>query len=171
MSYPNTNTPEEERDEARTPLWLFKWLDERFHFGVDLAATADNTLCPLYFDRAADSLEAHWHLCTSTGFLNPPYSNLGPWLLKAGRERWEGFTTVMVIPAPNGEAHTRLLFDRATEIIDIVGRVNFLRPDGVDMKGNNRGTCVAVFGSDLEMTHRVHRRWYVMRDGIKSKCS
>ena len=37
--YTNTKTPESERDEARTPPWLFKWLDSMYHFDVDLANT------------------------------------------------------------------------------------------------------------------------------------
>ena len=170
MSYTNTKTPKSERDEARTPLWLFRWLDSRFGFSVDLAASADNTLCEAFYSKKESALMAPWGDAwpeSEAGFLNPPYSKLGPWLIKAAQEAAKGFTTVMVIPQPNGEAHTRILFDNATDIFDIVGRVNFLRPDGTEMKGNNRGTCIVVFDPNASQ----QRRWYFMRDEIKSKYS
>ncbi len=41
-------------------------------------------------------------------------------------------------------------------------RVAFLRPDGIDVKGNTRGTSVYVF--DPARAGATCQRWWVMRD-------
>jgi phage N-6-adenine-methyltransferase len=166
MTYPNTKTPASERDEARTPLWLFRWLDKRFKFGVDLAATAANTRVPHgYVTKESNALESSWDNFPRPGFLNPPYSQTKLWVAKAISEMLCGFTTVMVIPLPNGESWYRDVYENATEIIDIVGRVDFLRPDGTSMRGNNRGTCIVIFDPCVIGI----RRWHVMRDEIRKE--
>lgn len=161
MAQHNSKTPEHERDRWRTPQWLFRWLDQRFRFDVDLAADADNALKYEYCTKDDDALSLPWSALWRVGFVNPPYSDIDPWVKKAVEEQAKGFTTVMIFPTPNGEDRFAQVFARASEIIDIIGRVAFLRPDGTPVSGNTRGTAVYVFCSCCRgKTHR----WWISRD-------
>ena len=162
----SSKTLPEDRDEWKTPPWLFEWLDDRFDFHVDLAATERNALCSLYYTKDDDSLSMAWHTFdyATKGWCNPPYSNIDPWLDKAILEQQHGFLTVMVFPSPNGEERFGQVFSHASEIIDIVGRVHFLRPDGTECKQNTRGTSIYIF--DPARIGAACQRWWVMRDEL-----
>lgn len=40
-----------DRDDWETPLWLFRELDNEFHFTLDAAASGDNHKCQKYFTK------------------------------------------------------------------------------------------------------------------------
>ncbi|MGE0289545.1 MAG: DNA N-6-adenine-methyltransferase [Bradyrhizobium sp.] len=166
MAQHNSKTPVEDRDEWRTPPWLFEWLDDRFDFHIDLAATRGNALCPLYVTKDGDAMSKDWHEFdnATVGWCNPPYSKIDPWVDKAILEQMLGFTTVMVFPSVNGEERFADIFTHCSEVIDIVGRVHFLRPDGTPVKQNTRGTSVYIF--DPRRLGAPCHRWWVMRDKI-----
>jgi len=139
-------TPARERDEYQTPDWLFNWAEARWGpYQVDLAATPENTKKELYIPRGMNSLAQPWHEWGTYGWLNPPYSNLTPWIRKAVLEAMEhNFHTTMLLPAPAGAEWTQEL-NSATELIFIVGRISFIRPNGVVAKGNTGGSVFAIF--------------------------
>lgn len=159
-----SKTPAAERDCWRTPRWLFSWLNERFAFDVDLAADENNALCAYFCTEESDALAQPWHRVWLRGFLNCPYSNVDPWLDKAIYEQRRGFMTVMVFPSPNGEDRFGQVFSHASEIIDIVGRVHFLRPDGTECKQNTRGTSIYIF--DPARMGAACQRWWVSRNEL-----
>ena len=166
MAQHNSKTPEAERDSWRTPPWLFAWLDERFEFDVDLAADDDNALCGMHYTQETDGLSQPWYVpgIAHRGFLNPPYSDIDPWVEKLIVEKAAGFLTVMICPSPNGEDRFAQVFRHATEIIDIVGRIAFLKPDGTPVSGNTRGTSVYIF--DPARMGATCQRWWVSRDEL-----
>lgn len=164
-----SNTPPPDKDRWRTPSWLFDWLDNRFDFDVDLAADEKNALCPFYYTQTDDSLSKAWHDEARRGFLNCPYSNIDPWIAKAIDEQRNGFLTVMVMPSCNGEDRFQHVFSCASEIIDIVGRVAFLTPDGKEVKGNTRGSSVYIF--DPARFFAPCQRWWVTRDVLIERYS
>ena len=133
---------------------------------MDLAADENNALCGTFYTRESDALSHEWHApgIAGRGFLNCPYSNIDPWVDKAIAEVICGFLTVMVFPSPNGEERFDKVFRHASEIIDIVGRVAFLRPDGEEVKGNTRGTSIYIF--DPARRSAPCQRWWVLRDTI-----
>lgn len=159
-----SNTPDNERDEWRTPRWLFLWLDQRFGFDIDLAASDENALVDNYLTIDTDALQRPWHGLWQRGYCNCPYSNIDPWVDKAIQEMDAGFLTVMVMPSFNGEERFCRVFDFASEVIDIIGRVAFLRPDGTPVSGNTRGTSVYVF--DPHRLTAACQRWHVRRDRL-----
>lgn len=169
MAQHNSKTPKEDRDEWKTPPWLFAWLDDRFDFHVDLAASDSNALCGLRYTKYDDALLHAWHKHDNAtkGYANPPYSNIDPWVEKAILEQQYGFTTVMLFPSPNGEDRFDRVFRHASEIIDIVGRVSFLRPDGSPVTGNTRGSSVYIF--DPARRGAAGQRWWMMRDQVMSQ--
>ena len=160
-----STTPVDVRDEWRTPRFVFDWANRRFHFAVDLAATEANALCPLMITKNENAFMQYWHRFHGVGWCNPSYSDIDPWLAKAVAEAHHGFTSVFLIPAPNGEdRYGAYVFDVASEVIFITGRLAFLRPDGAPVSGNTRGSCLVVYrGHDLGGTRYRH----VMRDAMK----
>lgn len=164
-----STTPAEERDEWRTPPWLFRWLDDRFDFHIDLAATYENRLCQCFYTKLDNALALPWHehISATRGWLNPPYSDIDPWVDRAIHEQYNGFLTVMLFPSFNGEDRFATVLQHATEIIDIVGRIAFLRPDGTPVSGNTRGSSVYIF--DPALCGAPCRRWWVSRDEIRRK--
>lgn len=160
MTVNTSKTPMASRDEWRTPPYIFAWLDRRYSFDIDLAATHQNKLCKEAFCFPNDALEVDWHSHGSTGFCNPPYSNIAPWLAKGRAESLCGFTSVFLIPTPNGERlYDEYVFDAASEVIFITGRLSFLTPDGIVINGNRWGSMIVVYRAhDMFDTRYRHVR-------------
>lgn len=174
MADKRSKTPPEERDEARTPPYLWHYVQARWAPEVDLASNEVNALVRKPDWEFVDSLTLDWHKLARVGYCNPPYSNLWPWLEKAIVEQWMGFTSVFCIPTLNGDSQDLLKLS-ANEIVHIVGRVNFLRPLdtkvpelGMEMKGNPRGTGLFVYegGKPTGSTYSP-RLTYVLRDDMR----
>lgn len=159
-----SQTPADARDEWRSPRFVFDFMDRRFDFCVDLAASHSNALCPVYITKDENSLAQDWSRFAGPGFCNPPYSNIDPWLAKGVEEARNGFTSVFLILAPNGEErYGKYVFDVASEVISITGRLAYLKPAGAAVSGNTRGSCLVVYrGHDLGNTRYSH----VWRDSM-----
>jgi len=155
-----------DRDTWATPQYLFSWLNEIYAFDIDLCANEENSKCEEYFDIKDNSLIQAWGDYGSVGFCNPPYSNIKPWIEKAIKEAKKGFTTVMLIPTPNGESCYKDVFTFATKITFITGRIAFYNP--VEMRevgGNTRGSCVVEFSRKFELSAPITNHY--LRDSIK----
>lgn len=151
-----SKTPKEQRNLWQTPPGLFQYANKRWgRFCVDLAANAQNAKCANYYGQRlpgfalVDGLTHSWSddYPGGTGWLNPPYDDIDPWVEKAIDEATKGFSTVMLIPTPNGDARDALLLTAPTEITYIVGRVGYIRPNGTVVKGNPRGSAFFYFGA------------------------
>lgn len=88
-----------DRDDWETPLWLFRELDNEFHFTLDAAASDDNHKCQKYFTKKTDAIVNDWS--GNVVFCNPPYGKqIKAWCRKAYEESLKPDTTVvMLIPA------------------------------------------------------------------------
>ncbi|VEH66674.1 phage N-6-adenine-methyltransferase [Rodentibacter pneumotropicus] len=80
-------------------------------------------------------------------FVNPPYSDPLPFVKRAAELKQAGYLVVMLLPADKSTKWYKVIQENATEVIDIIGgRINFLHPvTGEEVKGNNKGSMVAVF--------------------------
>lgn len=130
-------------DEWCTPAWLFRMLDDEFHFNFDAAATPDNTLTEQF---SGDGLHAQWGTAT---FCNPPYSRVKDFILKAWQEaRMYGKTTVLLIPSRTCTKWWHDYVMRANEIWFIVWRLQFVG-------GKSSApfpSCIVVFrGKDIPL--------------------
>lgn len=156
-----SRTPLVERDEWRTPRWLFEWAVWRWGpFDIDLAASERNALCATYLTRELDALspECCWHARARLGWCNPPYSDVRPWIERAIAEaEVYGFASTWLIPAFRGDVyHAELTQRYATEIVLIAPRVAFLRPDGQAKAGNLGGSMFVHFnGRGAPPNHRA----------------
>ena len=85
-------------DEWSTPQEFFDKYNVIYRFGLDVAATKQNTKCQKYFDSEDDGLTQDWSGYGNV-WCNPPYSNVKKWIKKSYEESIKGVTTVMLIPA------------------------------------------------------------------------
>jgi len=91
-------------DDRSTPQDFFDALDREFHFDIDVCASKENTKCELFITEEMDALSMNsWHRSATynhtTAWMNPPYSNIMPWVRKAEEECSYGVTTVALLPA------------------------------------------------------------------------
>lgn len=167
-----STTPLGERNEARTPPYAFWWAQERRFkrkFAVDVAATAANALCERYITKEQDALafSTRWGQVGELVWCNPPYDRITPWLRRAIEEARRGVESVMLIPTPNGDTRDRLIYEYATSITMVCGRMRFLRPNGEQMKTPERGSCFVHFATALPPAGDIRMDW-VLRDSMLS---
>ena len=81
-------------DERRAPTKIFERFGKKCT--LDVAATADNALCPSHFTKKQDGLKQDWH---GTVWMNPPYSDALPWCQKAVEYARSGGTVIALLPA------------------------------------------------------------------------
>ncbi len=155
------------RDEWRTPIELFRALDREFHFALDAACTSENQLAPngLCLNQKADAMLYPW--TPGPVWVNPPYSNITPWLERAKLFGAKA-TVVMLIPADPSTAWWRNHVIRdASEVRFILGRIRFRKPDGTDHRtkrgggGNTVPSAIVVY----RPTGGPPMHTYVERDG------
>jgi len=117
------DVPNQDRE---TPQWLFRMLDDEFHFTLDGAADESNAKCNEYLDEEIDALSVPWK--DDVVWLNPPYSRgrgTEKWVQKAWSESQDRATTVMLLPASTDTYWWhKYVLDRA-EIRFVNGRLKF----------------------------------------------
>lgn len=156
------------KDHYRTPLYVFRWLEARFAwFHFDGCATAKDSLRPEWIGAsgrfadflAKDLAEQLLDYVAETGecplriFVNPPYSDVTPFLKQAKTLREAGHFVVMLLNNDKStQWYQKHVHNVANEVIDIVGgRVNFLHPiTGEEVKGNSKGQMVVVFDPTMD---------------------
>ena len=111
----------ENSDHWETPEWLYKKLNDEFHFDFDP--------CPLRADF--DGLAIEWK---QSNFVNPPYNRVDKpkFIQKAYEERQKGKTCVLLIPAATGTKQFHDLMLPNAEVRFLRGRVAF---KGCNTKG------------------------------------
>ena len=114
-----------DRDDWETPLWLFRELDNEFHFTLDAAASDDNHKCQKYFTKKTDAIVNDWS--GNVVFCNPPYGKqIKAWCRKAYEESLKPDTTVvMLIPARTDASWFHDYILGKAEIRFIRGRLRF----------------------------------------------
>jgi len=118
-----SDKPNQDRE---TPQWLFKLLDDEFHFTLDGAADESNAKCNEYLDEEIDALSVSWE--DDVVFCNPPYSRgrgTEKWVQKAWSESQDRATVVVLLPAST-DTHWwhQYVLDRG-EIRFVNGRLKF----------------------------------------------
>jgi phage N-6-adenine-methyltransferase len=127
------------KDDWRTPPELYQRLEREFHFALDAACSAANRLAPAGLEvERCDALAEPWPLPGAI-WLNPPYSDVKPWLDRA-REAGLRVPVVCLIPA---DTSTRWWWDfvacSASEVRFLRGRVRFHVADGAGIHKTKGG--------------------------------
>ena len=148
--YGGSKTPLDQRDLWRTPPALFASLDAEFCFQLDAAAAPHNALCRKFITAEQNTLETPWSDYLSIPgyvWLNPPYSNITPFVKKAATESANQIGTVMLVPADTSVGWFREAIQTASEVRFITaGRLAFINPvTGKPVSGNNKGSLLLIW--------------------------
>ena len=159
--YGGSTTNPAYRDFTQTPRWLFNALHLEFNFILDVAALPVSALCDRYLTPDIDALSVDWGDYIPADerspwcWCNPPYSDIGPWVVKAMVEQHNGIGTVLLVP--QDQSAEWYPGDNASEVRIITGyyddsgkwktgRISFVNAEtGVEMQGNNKGSMLLVF--------------------------
>ena len=117
-------------DDWATPQDLFDYLNDKFHFTLDVCADKDNHKCGKYFTKEDDGLNQSWD---GVFWMNPPYGKeIGKWVEKAYNEAYKYSTRtdktynvgVLLLPA---RTDTKWFHEYCVkgEVIFIKGRLKF----------------------------------------------
>lgn len=117
--------------DTRTPLSLFRELDEEFSFELDpcTSSSKENNLdTPHYFTKEQDGLSQDWSGYKSV-FINPPFKEISKWIAKLLLELEKNSDLTVVLLAPSKTEtkwwHTLLTSKYLKEIRFQKGRVAF----------------------------------------------
>ena len=148
--YGGSKTPLDQRDLWRTPQALFAALDAEFCFQLDAAAAPHNALCRKFITAEQNTLETPWaDYLSIPGYvwLNPPYSDITPFVKKAAAESANQIGTVMLVPADTSVGWFNEAIQTASEVRFITaGRLAFINPvTGKPVSGNNKGSMLIIW--------------------------
>ena len=148
--YGGSKTPLDQRDLWRTPPALFASLDAEFCFQLDAAAAPHNALCRKFITAEQNTLETPWaDYLNVPGYvwLNPPYSDITPFVKKAATESANQIGTVMLVPADTSVGWFKEAIQTASEVRFITaGRLAFINPvTGKPVSGNNKGSMLIIW--------------------------
>jgi len=110
-------------DNWATPDWLYKQLDDEFHFDYDP--------CPLHCEVDNSHIFSKWG---KSNFVNPPYSRAlkEKFIIKANYEAGKGNVCVMLLPVSTSTKIFHDIIYPNAEIRFLKGRVAF---KGINTKG------------------------------------
>ncbi|EKY3951759.1 TPA: phage N-6-adenine-methyltransferase [Enterobacter hormaechei] len=148
--YGGSKTPLDQRDLWRTPPALFASLDAEFCFQLDAAAAPHNALCRKFITAEQNTLETPWaDYLSIPGYvwLNPPYSDITPFVKKAAAESANQIGTVMLVPADTSVGWFKEAIQTASEVRFITaGRLAFINPvTGKPVSGNSKGSILIIW--------------------------
>ena len=148
--YGGSKTPLDQRDLWRTPPALFASLDAEFCFQLDAAAAPHNALCRKFITVEQNTLETPWADYLNVpgyAWLNPPYSDITPFVKKAAAESINQIGTVMLVPADTSVGWFKEAIQTASEVRFITaGRLAFINPvTGKPVSGNNKGSMLIIW--------------------------
>jgi site-specific DNA-methyltransferase (adenine-specific) len=130
-------------DDWATPPEFIATLEAEFGtFDLDPCATDETAKARNYFTREEDGLQQDW---SGLVFVNPPYSNVVPWVEKAIAEcRAERACSLLLLPNNTDTAWFHDLVLRWCSVRFLRGRIAFLGYDGQPVSGNRGGNILVA---------------------------
>lgn len=151
--FTGSHTPPDIRDLWQTPPEIYAALNREFNFVGDAAASDRNHLHPLYLTEKQNALEEPWDFYFPPGYiwLNPPYSDIGPWVEKASTVESDVHGVVMLVPADTSVGWFSEAQKTCSEVRFITGgRLSFVRADtGKPVNGNNKGSMLIIWNPHM----------------------
>lgn len=117
------------KNNWRTPLNLFNYLNDSRDYEWDLAADEENHLCDKFYTEEDNALIQPWK---GAAFLNPPYDLIAEFADKAIKElsvTEEYLSIDLLIPNRSDTRYYHKLLPYCLELITIKGRLKFINPD------------------------------------------
>ena len=157
--YNGSNTPDIVRDLWSTPYELVAWMESEYgDYDIDAAASKENAVCEKFYSKETNCLKRWWgsnkHI-----WLNPPYSNITPFVKKAIEQMEHNNQIDILLPCDTSTGWFYEAQQRAAEIIWITGEV--YQEDGTEysrtgrlaftsaltgkpVQGNNKGSVIFI---------------------------
>lgn len=157
--YNGSNTPDIVRDLWSTPSELVAWMESEYgDYDIDAAASKENAVCEKFYSKETNCLNRWWgsnkHI-----WLNPPYSNITPFVKKAIEQMEHNNQIDILLPCDTSTGWFYEAQQRAAEIIWITGEV--YQEDGTEysrtgrlaftsaltgkpVHGNNKGSVIFI---------------------------
>lgn len=149
------------RNHQSTPRGAFEWASRRWGpFTLDAAASEWNAKCASFFTEESDGLSQQW---TGRVWVNPPWSDIEPWVTKAIDAVFFACTAeivVMLLPVRGGQRWTEAAKRYAHERT-ISGRLKFEPPPGEEVgAGGFEASSYFVFERPVEARELMsHAAW------------
>lgn len=157
--YNGSNTPDVVRDLWSTPSELVEWMKIEYgDYDIDAAASKENAVCEKFYSKETNCLKRWWgsnkHI-----WLNPPYSNITPFVKKAIEQMEHKNQIDILLPCDTSTGWFYEAQQRAAEIIWITGEVyqeggtEYSRTGrlaftsaltGKPVQGNNKGSVIFI---------------------------
>ena len=157
--YNGSNTPDIVRDLWSTPSELVAWMESEYgDYDIDAAASEENAVCEKFYSKETNCLKRLWgsnkHI-----WLNPPYSNITPFVKKAIEQMEHNNQIDILLPCDTSTGWFYEAQQRAAEIIWITGEVyqeggtEYSRTGrlaftsaltGKPVQGNNKGSVIFI---------------------------
>jgi phage N-6-adenine-methyltransferase len=146
--------PRPDVDDRATDPVVFGPLHDHFRFTLDAAASAANAKCERFYSIEQDGLTQSW--AGESVWVNPPYSDIEPWVRKAWHEFPATQGIVMLLPANRTEQGwwqrwVEPYRDRTDGVLRtefLSGRLRFLRNGATKIGPNERppfGCCLLIW--------------------------
>lgn len=142
----NERAPTPHGDNWRTPRWLFEEVQDMLGvtFSTDPCAADGNPLGTHFHYTARDNGLDPANLWYGDVFLNPPFSDIEPWVERAAKQH-NGRTVAALVPARTDQQWwERWVVPRASSLIFFRNRIRFEAPDGSTPIGRPRERHVVV---------------------------
>lgn len=137
-----------ETDVYETPPEEFAWIEKTFGpFDMDVCAEYATRKCETYFSPGRiDGLKADWSQSGRFAWMNPPYSDIAPWLQKARLEAAKGVRTTCLLPADSstGWWHENIEFQPLVQVYRLPKRIRFILR-GKKADSPNFASVIVVF--------------------------
>lgn len=157
--YNGSNTPDIVRDLWSTPSEVVAWMESEYgDYDIDAAASKENSVCEKFYSKETNCLKRWWgsnkHI-----WLNPPYSNITPFVKKAIEQMEHNNQIDILLPCDTSTGWFYEAQQKAAEIIWITGEV--YQEDGTEysrtgrlaftsaltgkpVQGNNKGSVIFI---------------------------
>lgn len=125
---PPIQKPHRSNQSVGTPAVFTRAVLNRLNehdFRIDLAADLTNRVTHEFISEEEDSLSADWEF-NGWCWLNPPYSDITPWVKKAWESTYQfGTKTCVLVPASTGSNWWRDWVEGKAYITYLNGRITF----------------------------------------------
>lgn len=157
--YNGSNTPDIVRDLWSTPYELVAWMESEYgDYDIDAEASKENAVCEKFYSKETNCLK-RWCGSNKHIWLNPPYSNITPFVKKAIEQMEHNNQIDILLPCDTSTGWFYEAQQRAAEIIWITGEV--YQEDGTEysrtgrlaftsaltgkpVQGNNKGSVIFI---------------------------
>ena len=147
------------KDCWQTPLELFKPIDDKYNFEVDVCASQENSLCKYYWTVDNDCLQQDWSDVSGFVWCNPPYSNPLPFVEKCQQYGY----AVMLLNQDASTKWAKIVFEKASKVILLSDRVGFINPVTLEVgKSNHKCQMIVIF--DKLSNPGVDIRWCSIKE-------